>query len=40
MSDDVFATDQGSSEVSALDALVGEGKKFDNVEALASSRVS
>jgi hypothetical protein len=38
MSDDVFATDQGSSEVSALDALVGEGKKFDNVEALAKGK--
>ena len=36
MSDDVFAADQGS--VSALDALVGEGKKFADAEALAKGK--
>lgn len=38
MAEDVFATDQGSSEESALDALVGEGKKFGDVEALAQGK--
>jgi hypothetical protein len=38
MSDDVFATDQSGSEGSVLDTLVGEGKKFDNVEALAAGK--
>ncbi len=39
MSDDVFSTDnQGGTEESALDALVGEGKKFENVEALAKGK--
>lgn len=36
MSDDVFASDQPS--VSVLDTLVGEGKKFDSVEALAKGK--
>lgn len=38
MSGDVFAADdQGSSE-SVLDTLVGDGKKFENVEALAKGK--
>ncbi len=36
MSDDVFAGDHISKSV--LDTLVGEGKKFDNVEALAKGK--
>ena len=36
MSDDVFATDQSGDSV--LDTLVGAGKKFDNVEALAKGK--
>lgn len=36
MSSDVFAANQGSESV--LDTLVGEGKKFDNVEALAQGK--
>lgn len=36
MAEDVFAGDQTS--VSVLDTLVGEGKKFDNVEALAQGK--
>ena len=35
MTDDVFAKDQGES---VLDTLVGEGKKFDSVEALAKGK--
>lgn len=38
MADDVFATDNGGSKVSALDALVGEGKKFSSVEELAKGK--
>lgn len=37
MSTDVFASDQASESV--LDTLVGEGKKFDNVEALAAGKL-
>jgi hypothetical protein len=36
MSDDVFAADQGGE--SALEALVGEGKKFADAEALAKGK--
>lgn len=36
---DVFATDQGSKQESIIDALVGEGKKFDSVEALAAGKL-
>lgn len=36
MSDDVFASDQAGESV--LDALVGEGKKFSDVEALAAGK--
>lgn len=38
MTDDVFATDNQGGD-SALEALVGEGKKFDDVEALAKGKV-
>jgi hypothetical protein len=38
MTDDVFAGDQPSASV--LDELVGEGKKFDSVEALAKGKMA
>lgn len=38
MTDDVFASDQTSESV--IDALVGEGKKFDSVEALAKGKMA
>lgn len=39
MSDDVFTNDnQDSGNESALDALVGEGKKFNDVEGLAKGK--
>ena len=39
MSDDVFAPTEGSTE-SVLDSLVGDGKKFDSVEALAQGKLA
>lgn len=39
MSDDVFAQTKGDDGESVLDKLVGDGKKFDSVEALALGKI-
>lgn len=40
MSSDVFATQTSDSTESVLDALVGEGKKFDTAEELAKGKLA
>lgn len=39
MSDDVFTPTEGNESKSVLDELVGDGKKFDSVEALAQGKI-